>query len=83
MSDTRARLEALLRQFSGIGADYTFTDETRLHGDLNLDSLDLIELSLKIDDEFGIEIDDDELDAPESGTVGGMAALIERKLVPA
>lgn len=77
---TRTRLEDLLRTFSGVGADYAFTDETRFGADLQLDSLDLIELSLLIDVEFGIQMDDDEVDAPENGTLGGMVAFIERKL---
>lgn len=80
---TRTRLEALLRTFSGVGEDYAFTDETRFGGDLGLDSLDLIELSLKIDVEFDIVMDDDDVDAPENGTLGGMVAFIDRKLVGA
>ena len=80
MTDTRAQFDALCRRFSGCGSDYTITDETRLREDLQLDSLDLIDLTIRCDDTFGIEIADDEIDAPETATFGGMLALIEGKL---
>jgi len=80
MTDTRKRFESLCREQSDCGSDYTITDETRLDGDLQLDSLDLIDLSMRCEEEFGVTIPDDEIDQPETATFGGMLRLIEGKL---
>ena len=80
---TQLRLEALLRAFSGVGADYAFTEQTRFREDLQLDSLDLIELALKIEDEFHIQLDDEDVDLPVNGTLGGMCNFIDGRAVAA
>jgi len=57
-------------------------DEARFDGDLHATSLDMVELIMSLEDEFGIEIADS--DAEKVSTVGDVVALIERKArVPA
>ena len=46
--------------------------------DLHLDSMALLELIVNIEKEFGIEIDEDELDAPERfKSVNSISAFVE------
>ena len=40
--------------------------ETSFREDLNADSLDLVELIMALEDEFGIELDDDDLEKIET-----------------
>lgn len=53
-------------------------------GDANgigLDSLDMVELTLKIEDVFGVEFDQDEIDKAEAlGYVGAYVNLLEKHL---
>jgi acyl carrier protein len=51
--------------------------ESHLAKDLGLDSLDVTELTLGLEERFGIEIPDSELE--NIGTVGDAVSLIERK----
>lgn len=83
MSDTRERFDAICRLLSGCGADYAMSDETRLGADLQLDSLDLLDLTMRSEEQFRIKITDDEIDQPNTETFGGMLALIEGKLAHA
>lgn len=53
------------------GADTTWSD-------LELDSLDLVELRHAAEDEFQVDLADEEID--EIATVGALAALIDCKL---
>ena len=48
-----------------------------LVGDLRLDSLDLLEMAMCLEDEFGIEIDDSE--AEKMKTVGDVVAMVAKK----
>lgn len=52
--------------------------DANLSGDLGLDSLDTVELTLGIEERFGIEIPDSDLE--DVLTIGDTVALIERKL---
>lgn len=71
-----ARVKRIMREQLGV-------DESRLHAeahmvdDLGCDSLDPIELSLAIEDEFGITITDDETEA--CTTVGNWFDLVADK----
>lgn len=58
------------------------TMDTPLGGDgIGLDSLDMVELTLKIEDHFSIEFDQEEADKlEESGDMAGYVALIEKHL---
>lgn len=55
------------------------TMETSFKETLNADSLDLVELTMAVEDEFGIgEVADEELD--KISTVGDLVSYIEKRL---
>lgn len=56
----------------GITLDTSFKD------DLNADSLDLVELIMALEDEFGLEVEDDEVENIK--TVGDAKEYIKRHL---
>lgn len=62
----------------GIEAD-KITMEADLAGDLGLDSLDTVEMTVGLEDQFGIEIPDAELE--NVTTVSDAVDLIEQKVV--
>ena len=47
------------------GEDFVVTENLSLKDDLDADSVDLMEFVLTIEDEFGIEISDEEIDIPQ------------------
>jgi acyl carrier protein len=53
------------------------TSDARLEADLGINSLELAELALRCDEEFGVEIDDE--DIHRLITVGDVANYIEEK----
>lgn len=55
--------------------------EHRLVGDLYFDSLDRLELIMSLEEEFEIEVDDDE--AIKFGTVADVVSYVDRCLAPA
>lgn len=75
----RERFDTICREQAACGADFTITDDTSLRRDLQLDSLDLIDLSMQVEEAFDVEIGD-EIDEPETETFGGMLDLIQRKM---
>lgn len=61
----------------GTGADEAkITAEASFKEDLGLDSLDLFELVMKFEDEFGVEIPTDDLE--QITTVGALMEYIEK-----
>ena len=54
------------------------TKEARFREDLEADSLDLVELIMEFEDEFGGEISDE--DAQKITTVGDAVAFLEEKM---
>lgn len=64
-------------------SDTTKTDSAKISGttlfidDLNLDSLDIVELMMKMEDEFGIEIPEEEAEGLKS--VGDVVKYLETK----
>lgn len=54
------------------------TMETSFKDDLNADSLDLVELVMALEDEFELEVEDDDVDNIK--TVGDAKAYIRSKL---
>ena len=48
------------------GEDFVVTENLSLKDDLDADSVDLMEFVLTIEDEFGIEISDEEIDHLQS-----------------
>ena len=53
------------------------TEDASISGDLGADSLDLVDLSMSIEEEFNLEVPDDVLDHVR--TVGDIVKFIEEK----
>jgi acyl carrier protein len=71
-------LEALKEHLVGRGVDAEkVTPEADLQKDLGLDSLDTVEMTVGLEDRFGIEIPDEELE--DVRTVNDAIDLIEQK----
>ena len=60
------------------GEDFFVTENLSLKDDLDADSVDLMEFVLTIEDEFGIEIDDEEIDNLQS--VADVLAIIKNRI---
>ncbi len=72
-------LGAIKEHLSNRGIDAErIQPRSELLGDLDLDSLDTVELSLALEERFGIEIPDEDLE--DLVTVEDAVALIESKL---
>lgn len=59
------------------GEDFVVTENLSLKDDLDADSVDLMEFVLTIEDEFGIEIGDEEIDNLQS--VEDVLAIIKNR----
>lgn len=71
------RTRRILREVLGVDAE-RLTDDADLINDLGADSLDAIELLIEAEDEFGIEVTDDEAEA--CTTVGDWIKLVEGRV---
>ena len=60
------------------GDDFVVTENLSLKDDLDADSVDLMEFVLTIEDEFGIEISDEEIDNLQS--VADVIKAIKEKI---
>jgi acyl carrier protein len=79
MSQTQEIFESIKQHLEGRGIDgEKVTMKADLLGDLDLDSLDTMEMTLGIEERFGIEIPDAELE--DLRTIGDAVGLVERKL---
>lgn len=79
MTHTVEVLDAIRDHLSGRGVDATkVVPEADLLRDLDLDSLDTMELTLGLEERFGIEIPDQDLEG--LATVSDAVGLVERKL---
>ncbi|MGE0383606.1 MAG: acyl carrier protein [Gammaproteobacteria bacterium] len=79
---TQDKVIHILKQVLAIGprAD-TFSAGTVLLGALpEFDSMAVVNVVAAIEDEFGIVVGDDEIDASAFATVGALAAFVEGKL---
>ncbi|MGW6568393.1 acyl carrier protein [Streptomyces sp. NPDC054975] len=79
MSDTYPRLVQLLVKNFGFETDEVTPEDT--FSKLELDSLALVELTLTVQQEFGVKLSDDDLGSED--TLGQAVEVIERKLVAA
>ena len=72
--NTFDRVKAIIVELLGVGADKV-TLEARFREDLEADSLDLVELIMQFEEEFGGEISDE--DAQKIKTVGEVVAYLD------
>ena len=70
------KLKAMVKEQFDINVDGV-TPQTDIKKDLGLDSLDIVEILMSVEEEWGIIIDDDETASLK--TVADVIALIERK----
>ena len=74
--NTREKLTRIVREHLGV-EENKIVDDANFIDDLGCDSLDIVELTMAVEEEFGIEVRDDE--AENAGTFGQMVALVEEK----
>lgn len=74
MGDTRAKVIKLIADQAGV-AETEISGETNLQNDLELDSLDIMDLLLVMEEEFDMQIPDEELSKIQ--TVNDIVAYIE------
>lgn len=76
-SEIESRLNGLL--VSELGLDESkISNDARFEEDLEVDSLGVVELLMALEDEFGVQIPDEE--AENIGTVGQAVDLVANKL---
>jgi len=78
MSDTLSRARAIIVDLLGVD-EAQVVPEARFREDLEADSLDLVELIMAFEEEFGGEISDEE--AQKLRTVGDVVAYIDKNLL--
>jgi acyl carrier protein len=76
-SEIESRLASLLVSELGLDED-KITTEARFEEDLEVDSLGVVELLMALEDEFGVQIPDEE--AENIGTVGQAVDVVMEKL---
>ena len=57
----------------------TITDETHLIKDLKINSARLVDIVIRFEDVFDIEIDDDDVDRIR--TIGDITAVVQKKMI--
>ena len=75
--EVEAKLTELLVEELGLEADKIKLD-ARFEEDLEVDSLGVVELLMALEDNFGVQIPDEE--AESIGTVGQAVDIVEKKL---
>ncbi len=76
MSETGTRVKEIIAQELGVEQEKV-TEDASFVEDLGADSLDTVELVMAFEEEFGIEIPDE--DAEQMQTVGDAIAYLQRK----
>lgn len=71
-------VKALISEQLGIEAD-DITEASYIQEDLGVDSLDIVDLIMAIEDEFDVEIPEDQVENIK--TVGGIVKFIEDTMV--
>jgi len=74
---TFERIQGIIAELLGVDKSKV-TMEARFREDLEADSLDLVELIMAFEEEFGAEISDE--DAQTITTVGGAVTYIEERI---
>ncbi|MCL6627469.1 MULTISPECIES: acyl carrier protein [Alicyclobacillus] len=75
MADTFTRVKSIIVDRLGVDEDKVTLDAT-FKDDLQADSLDVVELIMELEDEFDLEISDEE--AEKISTVGDVVTYIEQ-----
>lgn len=65
MSDIEAKVKKIIEEKLSVNADQ-ITNEARFAEDLKADSLDTVELVMALEDEFGLDIPDEEAEKIKS-----------------
>ena len=73
---TLEQIKGMLAESFGLAPD-EITADSRLEADLGINSLELAELALRCDEEFGVDIDEN--DIHRLITVGDVAAYLDEK----
>jgi acyl carrier protein len=71
------RIIELIREQLHIAENVPITEETSFQQDLRADSFELMELIMAVEDEYGIKVDDEDLEKFE--TVGDVLNYIKEK----
>ena len=75
--NTEEKIREILFELSGIE---TTDNETSLQADLALDSLTMVMLLIEIEEEFGIELDESDMNPFELNTVQDIIDLVSKYL---
>jgi acyl carrier protein len=78
MQNLNERVKNVLVDLDYIKPDTEINGNTTIQGDLDLDSLDSVEFIMAIEDEFGIEIDDN--DSEKMKTLGDVIEYLKKRL---
>ena len=76
MSDIEARVKKIIAEQLGV-EESQVTSEKSFVADLGADSLDTVELVMALEEEFGIDIPDE--DADKIKTVGDVLAYLQKR----
>lgn len=68
------KVKEIIAEQLGIDAN-TITENSKVIADLGADSLDIVELVMALEDEFGVSVDEDKVQSLV--TVGDIVALID------
>lgn len=69
------KIRDIVKEQLGLDENAVITETTSLMADLEADSLDAVEIIMAIEDEFGVEIPDEE--AEKFKNIGDIAAYVE------
>jgi len=72
------KIKEIIIEQLGLDEDTEITLETSLMGDLEADSLDAVEVIMAIEDEFDIEIPDE--DAEDFKNIGDIVKYVEERI---
>jgi acyl carrier protein len=78
MQNLNERVKNVLVDLDYIKPDTEINGNITIQGDLDLDSLDSVEFIMAIEDEFGIEIDDN--DSEKMKTLGDVIEYLKKRL---
>ena len=77
--DIKATITELVADELAIEDDGSITPTSRLREDLGADSLDMVELTMRVEEHYDIEIPDDDID-DKLITVGDLVTYVEKRV---